>query len=101
MRRIAAAVAVPVQAGGGLRTIAAVREAVDAGVTRVVLGTAAYRDVDFLDAALEGLGSRVIVSVDARNGRLAASGWTEQTEMPVEPVIERLGDRGVRRFRPC
>ncbi len=98
VRRIAAAVAVPVQAGGGLRTIAAVREAIDAGVTRVVLGTAAYRDVDFLDAALEEFGSRVIVSVDARNGRLAASGWTEQTEMPVEPVIERLGDRGVRRF---
>jgi phosphoribosylformimino-5-aminoimidazole carboxamide ribotide isomerase len=98
VRRIAAAVAVPVQAGGGLRTIEAVREAIDAGVTRVVLGTAAYRDVDFLDAALEEFGSRVIVSVDARNGLLAASGWTEQTEMPVEPVIERLGDRGVRRF---
>jgi phosphoribosylformimino-5-aminoimidazole carboxamide ribotide isomerase len=98
VRRIAAAVAVPVQAGGGLRTIEAVREAIDGGVTRVVLGTAAYRDVDFLDAALEEFGSRVIVSVDARNGRLAASGWTEQTEMPVEPVIERLGDRGVRRF---
>ncbi len=96
--RIVSEVDVPVQAGGGLRTIGAVRRAVEAGVTRVVLGTAAYRDVDFLDAALEEFGSRVIVSIDARNGRLAASGWTEQTEMPVEPVIERLGDRGVRRF---
>jgi phosphoribosylformimino-5-aminoimidazole carboxamide ribotide isomerase len=98
VRRIASAVEVPVQVGGGLRTIGAVRDAVAAGVTRIVLGTAAYRDVDFLDTALEEFGSRVIVSVDARNGRLAASGWTEQTDMPVEPVIERLGDRGVRRF---
>jgi phosphoribosylformimino-5-aminoimidazole carboxamide ribonucleotide (ProFAR) isomerase len=64
----------------------------------VVLGTAAFRDVDFLDTALAEYGSRVVVSVDARKGRLAASGWTEQTEIPVEPVIERLGDRGVRRF---
>lgn len=98
VRRIASEVAVPLQVGGGLRTIEAVQAAIEAGVTRVVLGTAAYRDVDFLDAALEEFGSRVIVSVDARNGRLAASGWTEQTDMPVEPVIERLGDRGVRRF---
>ena len=98
VRRIVTAVDVPVQVGGGLRTIETVREAIEAGVTRVVLGTAAYRDVDFLDAALAEFGSRVIVSVDARNGRLAASGWTEQTEMAVEPVIERLGDRGVRRF---
>jgi phosphoribosylformimino-5-aminoimidazole carboxamide ribotide isomerase len=98
VRRIASAVRVPVQAGGGLRTIEAVRAALDAGVDRVVLGTAAFSDVDFLDTALAEYGPRVIVSVDARDGMLAASGWTEQTEMPVEPVIERLGDRGVRRF---
>jgi phosphoribosylformimino-5-aminoimidazole carboxamide ribotide isomerase len=98
VRRIASAVDVPVQVGGGLRTIATVRDAIEVGVARVVLGTAAYRDVDFLDTALEEFGARVIVSVDARNGRLAAAGWTEQTEMPVEPVIKRLGDRGVRRF---
>jgi phosphoribosylformimino-5-aminoimidazole carboxamide ribotide isomerase len=40
----------------------------------------------------------VVVSVDARDGRLAAAGWIEQTEIPVEAVIERLGTRGVRRF---
>jgi phosphoribosylformimino-5-aminoimidazole carboxamide ribonucleotide (ProFAR) isomerase len=63
-----------------------------------VLGTAAYTDVDFLDAALERYGDRVVVSVDVRGGHLAASGWTEQTEIPAEVVIERLGARGVRRF---
>jgi phosphoribosylformimino-5-aminoimidazole carboxamide ribotide isomerase len=96
--RIAAALDVPVQLGGGLRNRAAVAEAIGAGVARVVLGTAAYRDVDFLDEVLAEHGDRVIVSVDARGGRLAASGWSEQTDMEVEPVIDRLGARGVRRF---
>lgn len=96
--RIAAGVEVPVQVGGGLRTVQATREAIEAGAARVVLGTAAYRDIDFLDEVLAEHGDRVTVSVDARNGRLAAAGWAEQTELPVESVIERLGARGVRRF---
>ena len=84
--------------GGGLRTIDAIHRTIDAGATRIVLGTAAYRDVDLLDAALAEYGDRVVVSVDVRDGMLAASGWTEQTEIPVGPVIERLGARGVHRF---
>jgi phosphoribosylformimino-5-aminoimidazole carboxamide ribotide isomerase len=96
--RMTRALDVPIQLGGGLRTVAAVAGAIAAGVARVVLGTAAYRDVDFLDDVLSEHGDRVVVSVDAREGKLAAAGWTEQTEIPVEPVIERLGGRGVRRF---
>ncbi|MGI8428966.1 MAG: 1-(5-phosphoribosyl)-5-[(5-phosphoribosylamino)methylideneamino]imidazole-4-carboxamide isomerase [Solirubrobacteraceae bacterium] len=96
--RIAGALDVPVQVGGGLRTYAAVADAFGAGAARVVLGTAAYADVDFLDTVVAQYGARVVVSVDARDGRLAASGWTEQTEIPAESVIERLGERGVSRF---
>ncbi len=98
VRRIAAAVEVPIQVGGGLRTIAAVREAINAGATRVVLGTAAYTDIDFLDQAVAELEDRVVVSVDARGGKLAGAGWTEQSDIPVEAVIEHLNARGVRRF---
>jgi phosphoribosylformimino-5-aminoimidazole carboxamide ribotide isomerase len=98
VERIAGAVEVPVQLGGGLRTAAAVSDAIDAGAARVVLGTAAFNDVDFLDEAIAAHHDRVIVSVDARAGMLATAGWTEQTEVPVEAVIERLIDRGVRRF---
>jgi phosphoribosylformimino-5-aminoimidazole carboxamide ribotide isomerase len=93
-----AAIGVPVQVGGGLRSIEAVRDALSAGAARVVLGTAAYSDVDFLDEAVAQYGEHVIVSVDTRAGMLAASGWTEQTEIPAATVIERLGHRGVRRF---
>jgi phosphoribosylformimino-5-aminoimidazole carboxamide ribotide isomerase len=89
---------VPVQVGGGLRTMAAVRGAIEAGAARVVLGTAAYLDVDLLDEAVALLGQRLVVSVDARDGKLAMSGWTEQTPIPLAEVIERLGARGVRRF---
>ena len=96
--RIAQAAPVPVQVGGGLRSAEALEATIAAGAARVVLGTAAYTDVDFLDAALERYGDRVVVSVDVRGGHLAASGWTEQTEIPAEVLIERLGARGVRRF---
>jgi phosphoribosylformimino-5-aminoimidazole carboxamide ribotide isomerase len=98
VRRITAELSVPVQVGGGLRSMGAVCDAIEAGAARVVIGTAAYRDVDFLDEALAEFGDRVVVSVDAREGRLAAAGWTEQTDIPIEAVIERLGARGVRRF---
>ncbi|HEX8976542.1 MAG TPA: 1-(5-phosphoribosyl)-5-[(5-phosphoribosylamino)methylideneamino]imidazole-4-carboxamide isomerase [Solirubrobacteraceae bacterium] len=98
IRRITAAVNVPVQVGGGLRSLEAVRAALAAGAARVVLGTAAYKDLDFLDAALAAHRERVVVSVDARGGKLAASGWTEQTDMPVAAVLDAMGRRGVRRF---
>jgi phosphoribosylformimino-5-aminoimidazole carboxamide ribotide isomerase len=98
VERIAREVEVPVQLGGGLRSVAAVRDAVSAGVTRVVLGTAAYTDVDFLDEVVAEHGDRVVVSVDTRDGRLASAGWLKQTEIPAEEVFERLGRRGVRSF---
>ncbi len=98
IERIAGAVDIPLQVGGGLRTLDAVEQAIEAGADRVVLGTAAFHDVDFLDEALAAHRDRVVVSVDARNGLLATSGWTEQTEVPAEAVIEHLIDRGVRRF---
>ena len=98
VERIAREVGVPIQAGGGLRTIEAVQKLVRAGAQRVVLGTAAYRDMDLLDEAVGQYRDRVVVSLDARNGRLAAAGWLEQTELPIEAAIERLRGRGVRRF---
>jgi phosphoribosylformimino-5-aminoimidazole carboxamide ribotide isomerase len=98
VQRIARQAGVPVQAGGGVRTIEAVDQLVEAGVQRVVLGTAAYHDLDLLDEAVARLGDRVVVSVDAREGQLAASGWLEQTELPIDTAIERLTARGVRRF---
>ena len=74
VRRIAAAVGVPVQVGGGLRRSMRCDEAIEAGATRVVLGTAALHDIDFLDEVIAAHRDRLVVSVDARGGRLAAVG---------------------------
>jgi phosphoribosylformimino-5-aminoimidazole carboxamide ribotide isomerase len=98
VERIASTLTVPLQLGGGLRSLEAVEAAFDAGAQRVVLGTAAYSDLDFLDAVLGAHGDRVVVSLDARDGKLAAAGWTEQTGLDVGPAVEGLSSRGVRRF---
>lgn len=89
---------VPVQYGGGLRTLGAVRDALNAGAERVILGTAAFTDIDFLDDVLGAFRDRVIVSVDTRGGRVSTSGWQETTDSTAEDVIERLQQRGVRSF---
>ena len=89
---------VPVQYGGGLRSLPAVRDAIRAGAQRVILGTAAYTDVDFLDDVVGAYAERVVVSVDARGGNVTTAGWTETTQMPADDVIRRLGMRGVKQF---
>jgi phosphoribosylformimino-5-aminoimidazole carboxamide ribotide isomerase len=98
LRRITEAVDAPVQYGGGLRDARAVRSALAAGADRVVIGTAAYTDAEFLDEVVATWGSRAIVAVDVRRGKVSVAGWTKETQgMPVD-VIERLQRRGVRRF---
>jgi phosphoribosylformimino-5-aminoimidazole carboxamide ribotide isomerase len=98
VERIVRELDLPVQLGGGLRALPAVRDALRAGVARVILGTAAYTDVDFLDEVLGAYGDRVVVSVDARGGFVTTKGWTETTQMPATDVIERLRGRGVKQF---
>jgi phosphoribosylformimino-5-aminoimidazole carboxamide ribotide isomerase len=98
LERIAGQLGVPVQFGGGLRSLDSVSAALAAGASRVILGTAAYSDVDFLDDVIAAHGDNVIVSVDVRGGRVATAGWTEQTEMQASAVIEHLQRRGVRRL---
>ena len=65
---IAGQLGVPVQVGGGLRTIEAVRDAIAAGAARVILGTAAFTDLDFLDEVVGEYGDRTVVSIDTRGG---------------------------------
>jgi phosphoribosylformimino-5-aminoimidazole carboxamide ribotide isomerase len=98
VERITGQLDVPVQVGGGLRSLPSVRDALRAGAERVVLGTAAYTDVDFLDDVLAGFAERTVVSVDTRGGHVSTSGWTQTTQMLAPDVICRLQDRGVRSF---
>src|SRR3954464_4527759 len=98
LERITRELDTPVQYGGGLRSLPAVRDALRAGASRIVLGTAAYTDIDLLDDVLAAYGERVVVSVDARGGNVSTSGWTETTQMPADDVIRRLQERGVKQL---
>jgi phosphoribosylformimino-5-aminoimidazole carboxamide ribotide isomerase len=98
LRRIVAGTGVPVQYGGGLRTVDAVRDALRAGAERVIVGTAALRDVDFLDEIVGAYGPRIVVSVDVRGGKIATAGWTEVTDMPATDAFGHLHARGVASF---
>jgi phosphoribosylformimino-5-aminoimidazole carboxamide ribotide isomerase len=96
--RIAAAVDCPIQVGGGLRDDESVAAVLDAGASRVVIGTAALRDPEFLDRVLAEHGDRVVVSVDARDGKVSLSGWTETSDADVADAVRGLSKRGVARF---
>ncbi len=98
VRRIVAAVNVPVQLGGGLRDSKKVEEAISSGVERVVLGTAAVRDPEMAEAIAAAHGERVVASVDARSGKVAAEGWTQASDLATTEVIAALSDRGISRF---
>jgi phosphoribosylformimino-5-aminoimidazole carboxamide ribotide isomerase len=98
LERIRHELDVPVQFGGGLRSIGAIRRALAAGADRVVVGTAAYTDPDFLREALIGFTGRILVAVDVRGGRVSVAGWTHDTRMSGEDLIRRLQERGATRF---
>ena len=98
VRRIVHTVGAAVQTGGGLRDLGALRAALDGGVNRVVLGTAAVRDPDLLREAVAVARDRLIVSVDARNGIVQTQGWTEGSDVNATAFIRQLASVGVERI---
>jgi phosphoribosylformimino-5-aminoimidazole carboxamide ribotide isomerase len=98
LRRITMDLEIPVQYGGGLRDVASVRNALGAGAARVVVGTAAYTDAEFLQTIVETWGRRVLVAVDVREDHVSVSGWTQATQMRPEELISRLQLQGVNQF---
>lgn len=97
LRRIARELGIPVQYGGGLRSLQAVDDALAAGAARAILGTAAFTDPELLRNVLDTHGpERVLVSVDVRGGRVSTAGWTHTTELSTEAVLESLYESGVR-----
>ena len=98
VRRIADAVGCPIQVGGGLRERRSVEAALEAGAERVVIGTAALRDPEFLRETVEAHAGRVVVSLDTRDGKVSLAGWTETSETEATDAVAELAGRGVERF---
>ena len=79
-----------VQVGGGIRTLATVRRYLEAGVSRVVLGTAALTDRKFFDEACREFPLRILLGLDARDGRVAVKGWTSVSETTATDLLKEL-----------
>ena len=89
---------VPVELGGGLRSLEAIEEALALGVERVVLGTAAYEDPDFLRAVCQKFPGKIVVGIDAREGRVAIKGWKEDTSMDAADLAKQCEEDGASRI---
>ena len=99
IRAIADAVSVPLQVGGGVRTAETAQALLEAGVERVVLGTAAVVDPGLVHELCRRWGAeRVVVAVDAREGRVAIRGWTEDTSVDATELVKEMAFLGPQRF---
>ena len=96
IRRLAAESNLFTEVGGGIRTINTVRAYLDAGVDRVILGTAAVKDEAFLREAVSAYGEKIAVGVDIRDGKVAIHGWTETSEIDAMDFMAKLEQIGVR-----
>ena len=96
--QIAAAARVPVQLGGGIRTLTDARQAILRGIDRVIIGTAALEGT-LVEELCASIGpDRVVVGVDAKDGYVAVRGWTEGSDTRAADLVKRIEDMGARRF---
>ena len=96
--KIAKTVPIPVQTGGGIRTLSAISKYLEAGVAQVILGTKACLDEAFVSKAVEAHGEKIAVAVDVKDGRVAIEGWVRHEFMKPIPLIHRLLKQGVKSF---
>lgn len=90
IKRLRRAVTIPIQLGGGIRTLEVMEEYFALGIDRLILGTAVLKDPDLTARALAAFPGRIAVGLDARDGRLAVEGWTETTEATAIAVAQAL-----------
>ena len=98
VRKIVDAVAVPVELGGGIRTIEHAQEVSDAGVARIVLGTIAAESPDSLKAFVDRFSSKICVGIDARDGRVMSRGWETSTPVMAVDLARTVANSGVERI---
>lgn len=97
VRAIRAETAMRVELGGGIRTIEAARQAWDAGIDDVIIGTRAVEDATFMQELLKLQPERVVLGIDARDGYVATRGWIESSQIPAIDFARRMQDLGCRR----
>jgi len=99
IRDMCASLDIPVQLGGGIRSMEQIEEALDMGVYRVILGTAAVKNPELVEAAVDKFSCRrVVVGIDARDGEVRVQGWTEGSGLDAVEFAREMEARGVRRI---
>lgn len=98
VRKVIEAVDIKVQLGGGIRTRATLDNWLAAGVTRVILGTAALADPAFVQQACKDYPGRIVVAIDARDGRVSVEGWTRDSNVKALDLALRFEHSGVAAF---
>lgn len=97
IRKIVESVDIPVELGGGIRSIENIREVLDLGVYRAILGTKAVEDPDFVKEAIDEFGSdRIVVGIDAKDGKVAIKGWESLSEYTAVELALKMKDLGVK-----
>ncbi len=85
-----------VEIGGGIRSMETVKKYIDAGISRVILGTAAICDEDFLKEAVKAYGEKIAVGADVKDGKIAVKGWLEQSDVTLDEFFLKMQDLGVK-----
>jgi len=98
VKAIVEAVDVPVQLGGGIRTLENIAEVLEAGVSRVILGSVAVRQPELVKAACEQYGDKIVVGIDARDGQAAVDGWGVAGGIGAEELAKAMAAAGVARI---
>ncbi|MCM3711274.1 1-(5-phosphoribosyl)-5-[(5-phosphoribosylamino)methylideneamino]imidazole-4-carboxamide isomerase [Sporosarcina luteola] len=96
IREIVEAVKIPVQVGGGIRSMGTIDSLIASGVSRVIIGTAAIQNPQFVEEAVAKYAEKIAVSIDARNGFVATDGWTETTDVKAVKLLRWLEGAGVK-----
>ncbi len=96
--QLARALSIPIELGGGIRSLEAVENALNLGVERVVIGTSALSDPEMVREAVKRYGEHVVVGIDARDGKVAVRGWTEVSEIGALELARKVEEMGVRRL---
>ena len=95
VKKIVDAVPIPIQLGGGIRDLQTIKSYIDLGVGQIILGTAAFKDPGFIITACEKFSGRVILGIDANEGRVAIEGWTQETDISPIEMARRYESLGI------
>lgn len=96
IKKIVAAVNVPVQTGGGIRSMRDIEQRIDAGVSRVIIGTAAVNNPELVKEAVRVYGDKIAVGIDASKGMVATDGWEKISDVPAIELCKKMAEIGVK-----